>query len=43
MAMRVLPAPETDKIASLNAIHALLATLPNAAGQTPAARTGDNQ
>jgi hypothetical protein len=26
--MRSLPAPEADKIASLNAIHALLATLP---------------
>ena len=30
LAVRVLPAPEADKIASLNAIHALLATLPNA-------------
>ena len=29
LAVRVLPAPEADKIASLNAIHALLATLPN--------------
>ncbi|MBF0350923.1 MAG: hypothetical protein HQM11_07805 [SAR324 cluster bacterium] len=31
MAVRVIPAPEADKIASLNAIHALLATLPNSA------------
>jgi hypothetical protein len=30
LAMHVLPAPEADKIASLNAIHSLLATLPNA-------------
>lgn len=29
LAVRVLPAPESDKIASLNVIHALLATLPN--------------
>ena len=29
LAVRVLPAPDADKIASLNAIHALLATLPN--------------
>ena len=29
LAVRVIPAPEADKIASLNAIHALLATLPN--------------
>ena len=30
LAVRVIPAPEADKIASLNAIHALLSTLPNA-------------
>ena len=30
LAMRLLAAPESDKIASLNAIHAMLATLPNA-------------
>lgn len=33
VAMRLVPAPEADKIASLNAIHALLATLPNTDGQ----------
>lgn len=38
LAVRVLPAPEADKIASLNAIHALLATLPNQR-PPPAART----
>jgi len=27
--MRLLPAPEADKIASINAIQALLATLPS--------------
>lgn len=27
-AMRILPAPEADKAVSINAIHALLATLP---------------
>lgn len=27
-AMRLLPAPEADKAASINAIHALLATMP---------------
>ena len=37
LAMRVIPAPEADKIASLNAIHALLATLPNT---TERARAG---
>ena len=31
-AVRVLSAPEADKIASLNAIHALLATSPDSAG-----------
>lgn len=31
LAVRMMPAPEADKIASLNAIHALLATLPNSA------------
>lgn len=30
LVVRVIPAPEADKIASLNAIHALLATFPNA-------------
>lgn len=30
-AMRVLPAPEADKAVSINAIHALLATMPVAA------------
>lgn len=29
LAVRVIPAPEADRIANLNAIHALLATLPN--------------
>ena len=33
LGVRVLPVPEADKIASLNAIHALLATLPNAGDQ----------
>lgn len=33
LAMRVLPIPEADKLASLNAIHALQATLPNAPDQ----------
>jgi hypothetical protein len=28
VAMRLLPAPEADKAVSINAIHALLATLP---------------
>lgn len=28
VAMRVLPAPEADKAVSINAIHALLATMP---------------
>ena len=33
LAVRVIPAPEADKIASLNAIHALLVTMPiNAKG-----------
>ncbi len=27
-AMRLLPAPEQDKMVSINAIHALLATIP---------------
>lgn len=27
-ALRILPAPEADKAVSINAIHALLATLP---------------
>jgi len=35
LAVRVMPAPEADKIASLNAIHALLATLPNAESEAP--------
>ena len=29
--MRIMPAPEADKIAGLNAVHALRATLPNEA------------
>lgn len=28
-AMRVVPAPEADKVVTINAIHALLATLPS--------------
>ena len=32
-AMRVLPAPDADKAVSINAIHALLATLPQAKTQ----------
>jgi len=32
-ALRVMPAPEADKISSLNAIHALLATLPRKDGE----------
>lgn len=35
VAMRLVPAPEADKIASLNAIHALLATLPNTGSHRP--------
>ena len=36
--MRLLPAPEADKAVSINAIHALLATMPpNALGQEPCA------
>ncbi len=35
-AMRVLPAPDADKAVSINAIHALLATMtPNVAGNRP--------
>lgn len=30
--VRVIPAPESDKIASLNAIHALIATAPISSG-----------
>lgn len=33
LAVRLLPAPAADKAASIDAIHALLATLPNAAGE----------
>ena len=33
--MRLLPAPEEDKAVSINAIHALLATLPVNAGNKP--------
>ena len=33
--MRLLPAPEEDKAVSINAIHALLATLPVNAGDKP--------
>lgn len=29
LALRVMPAPEQDKIANINAIHALLATMPD--------------
>jgi uncharacterized protein len=29
-AMRLMPAPDADKAASINAVHALLATLPEA-------------
>jgi len=32
-ALRLVPAPMEDKAASINAIHALLATLPNAPRQ----------
>ena len=36
--MRLLPAPEADKVVSINAIRALLATMPpNALGQEPCA------
>jgi len=42
LAMRVLPAPAADKIASINAIHALLATLPNASAQ-PKQEAPDNE
>ena len=39
--MRLLPAPEEDKAVSINAIHALLATMPpNELANAPA-RTGD--
>lgn len=30
LAIRALPVPEADKAISINAIHALLATMPNA-------------
>jgi len=39
LAVRVLPAPDADKIAGLNAIHALLATLPNSEPTTPKAKS----
>ena len=35
VAMRLLPAPAEDKAVSINAIHALLATLPFNAGNKP--------
>lgn len=35
VAMRMLPAPDADKAVSINAIHALLATMPPSAKQTP--------
>ena len=40
LAMRLLPAPAADKAASIDAIHALLATLPNAYANT---RSDDSQ
>lgn len=41
--MRLLPAPEEDKAVSINAIHALLATLPPNADVTGAPTTGANK
>ena len=36
--MRLLPAPEADKVVSINAIRALLATMPPNAGSEPTER-----
>ncbi|WP_429076395.1 hypothetical protein [Aeromonas hydrophila] len=33
LAMRSLPMPEADRVASINAIHALLATMPTGQGE----------
>ena len=38
LAVRLLPAPAADKAASIDAIHALLATLPNAPAEARASR-----